>query len=101
MHDLVMMRGEASELAMWRKHLSTSERIRIDKKNHELGLYLIDALPKQVCVHQSAATATVTVYMAAIALHMFHKPSTYYIRILNIHGVESVGVRLTLLFKYR
>ena len=48
MHDLVMMRGEASELAMWRKHLSTSERIRIDKKNHELGLYLIDALPKQV-----------------------------------------------------
>jgi len=48
MHDMVMQRGEASELAMWRKHLSTSERIRIDKKNHELGLYLIDSLPKQV-----------------------------------------------------
>ena len=51
MHDLVTMRGEANELAMWRKHLSTSERIRIDKKNHELGLCLIDALPKQVHIY--------------------------------------------------
>lgn len=48
LHDLVMMRGEAAELAAWRKHLSTSDRIKVDKRNHELGLWLIDSLPKAV-----------------------------------------------------
>jgi hypothetical protein len=47
-HDLIMMRGEAAEIDSWRKHVSTSERIRIDKRNHELGLWLLDSLPKQV-----------------------------------------------------
>lgn len=47
-HDLVMLRGEAAEIEAWRKHLSTSERIRIDKRNHELGLWLLDSLPKNV-----------------------------------------------------
>lgn len=47
-HDLIMMRGEAAEIDSWRKHLSTSERIRIDKRNHELGLWMMDSLPKQV-----------------------------------------------------
>jgi hypothetical protein len=50
LHDVVMMRSEAKELAGWRKHLDTRERIKIDKRNHELGLWLIDALPKQVMV---------------------------------------------------
>ena len=48
LHDLVMMRGEAAELAAWRKHLSTSDRIKVDKRNHELGLWLLDSLPKAV-----------------------------------------------------
>ena len=43
-----MLRGEAAEIQMWRKHLSTKDRIKIDKKNHELGLWLLDALPKTV-----------------------------------------------------
>ena len=48
LHDLVMMRGEAAELAAWRKHLSTTDRIKVDKRNHELGLWLLDSLPKAV-----------------------------------------------------
>lgn len=46
--DLTVMRGEAAEVAMWRKHLSTADRIKIDKRNHELGLWLLDSLPKTV-----------------------------------------------------
>jgi hypothetical protein len=38
MHDLVMMRGEAAEIAAWRQHLSTKDRIRVDKRNYELGM---------------------------------------------------------------
>jgi hypothetical protein len=45
-HDLVMMRGEAAELEAWRKHMSVSDRIKIDKRNHELGLWVLDSLPK-------------------------------------------------------
>lgn len=48
LHDMVMMRGEAAELAAWRKHLSTSDRIKVDRRNHELGLWLLDSLPKAV-----------------------------------------------------
>ena len=48
LHDLTLMRGEAAELAAWRKHLSTRDRIKVDKKNHELGLWLLDSLPKVV-----------------------------------------------------
>lgn len=48
MHDLVMKRGEIAEIQAWKKHLDTSERIRIDRKNHELGLWLFDSLPKAI-----------------------------------------------------
>lgn len=48
LHDVIMMRKEAQELSAWRKHLSTAERIKIDKRNHELGLWLVDSLPKVV-----------------------------------------------------
>jgi hypothetical protein len=48
MQDLTLLRGEAAELVQWRRHLSTAERVRIDKRNYELGLSLIEALPKQV-----------------------------------------------------
>ncbi len=46
--DLTVMRGDSAEIAMWRKHLSTADRIKIDKRNHELGLWLLDSLPKTV-----------------------------------------------------
>lgn len=48
LHDLVMMRGEAAELDAWRKHMSVSDRIKMDKRNHELGLWVLDSLPKAV-----------------------------------------------------
>jgi hypothetical protein len=46
LHDLILLRGESAEIAMWRKHLSTSDRVKVDKRNHELGLWLLDSLPK-------------------------------------------------------
>ena len=48
LHDLVMMRGEAAELAAWKKHMSVSDRIKVDKRNHELGLWVLDSLPTAV-----------------------------------------------------
>jgi len=48
LHDLVMMRGEAAELAAWKKHMSVTDRIKVDKRNHELGLWVLDSLPKAV-----------------------------------------------------
>ena len=48
LQDLIMLRGESAEISSWRKHLQTSERIKIDKRNHELGLWLIEALPKTI-----------------------------------------------------
>ena len=48
LHDLVMMRGEAAELAAWKKHMGTADRIKVDKRNHELGLWVLDSLPKAV-----------------------------------------------------
>lgn len=43
-----MMKGEAEELMNWRKHLSTSDRIKADRRNHELKLWLLESLPKSV-----------------------------------------------------
>jgi hypothetical protein len=48
LHDVVMMRAESKELQGWKKHLDARERIRVDKRNHELGLFLLESLPKQV-----------------------------------------------------
>jgi hypothetical protein len=48
LHDVVMMRGESAELSSWRKHLPTSERIKADRRNHELGLWILESLPKSV-----------------------------------------------------
>ena len=48
LHDIVMMRQEASELEGWKKHLGTRERIKADRRNHELGLWVIESLPKSV-----------------------------------------------------
>lgn len=47
-HDIIMKRGETAEISAWKKHLDTSERIRVDKRNHELGLWLLDNLPRAV-----------------------------------------------------
>ena len=48
LHDVVMMKGEAQELMNWRQHLSTSDRIKADRRNHELKLWLLESLPKSV-----------------------------------------------------
>jgi hypothetical protein len=48
LHNVVMMRDEAAELASWRSHLSTKDRIKADKRNHELKLWLLESLPKTV-----------------------------------------------------
>ena len=48
LHDAVLMRNETAEIESWRKHLSTRERIKADRRNFELGLWLIDSLPKAV-----------------------------------------------------
>lgn len=48
LHNVVMMRDEAAELASWRNHLSTRDRIKADKRNHELKLWLLESLPKTV-----------------------------------------------------
>ncbi|CAE7724511.1 unnamed protein product, partial [Symbiodinium microadriaticum] len=48
LHNVVMMRDEAAELTAWRSHLSTRDRIKADKRNHELKLWLLESLPKTV-----------------------------------------------------
>jgi hypothetical protein len=48
LHDVIMMRKEAAEVASWRKHLSTSDRIKVDKRNHQLGLWIIESIPTAV-----------------------------------------------------
>lgn len=47
-HDIIMKRGETAEISAWKKHLETSERIKVDKRNHELGLWLLENLPRTV-----------------------------------------------------
>lgn len=44
--DLISYRKESSAMESWKSHLSTAERMKIDKKNHELGIWLIESLPK-------------------------------------------------------
>lgn len=29
LHDLILLRGEAAEISMWRQHLSTADRIKV------------------------------------------------------------------------
>lgn len=48
LHDVVMMRKEAAEVASFKKYLSTSDRIKADKRNHELGLWIIESVPTAV-----------------------------------------------------
>jgi cell fate (sporulation/competence/biofilm development) regulator YmcA (YheA/YmcA/DUF963 family) len=48
LHDVIMMRKEAAEVASWKKHLSTSDRIKADKRNHQLGLWIIESIPSTV-----------------------------------------------------
>lgn len=48
LHDVVMMRNESKEIDAWRKHLSTADRIKADRRNHELKLWVLETLPKTV-----------------------------------------------------
>jgi hypothetical protein len=46
--DILALRDAASASSTWKSHLSTAEKIKIDKKNHELRLHLIDSLPTDI-----------------------------------------------------
>lgn len=48
LHDVIMMRKEAAEVASFKKYLSTGDRIKADKRNHELGLWIIESIPTAV-----------------------------------------------------
>eukprot|EP01041_Mallomonas_annulata_P004569 gene4569-9080_t len=48
LQSAVSTRREMDEYEKWKRHLSTSDRIRADKKNHELQLWLLDTLPRVV-----------------------------------------------------
>lgn len=48
--DLITYRKEVSAVDSWKSHLSTAERIKIDKKNHDLGIWLVESLPKTALV---------------------------------------------------
>ena len=48
LHDAIVLRNETNEIQSWKKHLSTRDRIKADRRNFELGLWLIDSLPKTI-----------------------------------------------------
>jgi hypothetical protein len=48
LRDVIVMRKESQEIKSWNKHISTHERILIDKKNYELKLWLLESLPKSI-----------------------------------------------------
>ena len=48
LHDVIMMRKEAAEVASFKKYLSTGDRIKADKRNHQLGLWIIESIPTAV-----------------------------------------------------
>jgi flagellar biosynthesis chaperone FliJ len=48
LHDAMMLRKETNDIQFWKKHMSTRDKIRTDRRNFELGLWLIDSLPKTV-----------------------------------------------------
>ncbi len=48
--DLLTYRKEELSLESWRRKLPTAERIKIDKKNHDLGIWLMESLPKTTLV---------------------------------------------------
>ena len=48
LHDIVVMRKESAELEGLRKHMSVKDRMAADRRNYEMGLYLLDSLPQEV-----------------------------------------------------
>jgi hypothetical protein len=48
LRDVVVMRRESDELRGLRKHMSARDRMAADRRNYEMGLHLLDALPAQV-----------------------------------------------------
>ena len=48
LHDLIVMRKESSELQSQRKHMSSKEKMSVDKRNYEMGLWVLDSLPGEV-----------------------------------------------------
>lgn len=48
LHDAMLLRKETNNIQFWKKHMSTRDKIRTDRRNFELGLWLIDSLPKTV-----------------------------------------------------
>ena len=48
LRDVVVMRRESDELRGLRKHMGARDRMAADRRNYEMGLHLLDALPAQV-----------------------------------------------------
>ena len=42
------MRRESAELQSQRKHMSSKEKMQVDKKNYDMGLWILDSLPSEV-----------------------------------------------------
>ena len=42
------MRKESVELQGQRKHMSCKEKIQVDKRNYDMGLWILDSLPSEV-----------------------------------------------------
>jgi hypothetical protein len=46
--NALQYRNDQIEIFQWKKHLPTNEQIYMDKKNHELQLWMIESLPDSV-----------------------------------------------------
>lgn len=71
---------------MWRKHLSTADRIKVDRRNHELGLWLLDSLPKatmkealQTVCREVWGPSTVLMGIISACLLVLSKPAQTFV----------------------
>lgn len=48
LHDLIVMRRESAELMGDRKNMTVKQKVLMDKRNFELGLWVLDSLPHEV-----------------------------------------------------
>jgi hypothetical protein len=48
LHDLIVMRRESAELMGDRKNMTVKQKVLMDKRNFELGLWVLDSLPNEV-----------------------------------------------------
>ena len=48
LHDLIVMRRESAELIGDRKSMTVKQKVLMDKRNYELGLWVLDSLPHEI-----------------------------------------------------